>query len=280
MSGPNIHDRRRICSINSIFVIDRNGNILHCKALGPRTWILEKRCAMADPSLASMDLSKLVLAIGGLGTAAYGLVDATKGLWGGISHIGFGDIKKVISELIPPAAPGGRASAITLESAYDTLRANWMNGMAMPDQKSVAKALVKLNLTPQSANDMALATGVDAALLTSVAQKLQFGVNDKAADKTLTDAESNVYGRFDVLLSALLDQAYQRGDQRYRNCAKLLAMAFSVPLAVAGFHYVLGPDHKGMGFLAGLLAVPLAPVAKDLASTIQAGAKIAQLWKK
>jgi len=93
---------------------------------------------MLDTALASVDLSKLVLAVGGLGTAAYGLVDATKALGGGVSRAGFGDIKMVISQLIPPAsASGRRASAITRESAYDTLRANWMNGMALPDQKSV-----------------------------------------------------------------------------------------------------------------------------------------------
>jgi hypothetical protein len=236
---------------------------------------------VVDADLASVDLSKLVLAIGGLGTAAYGLVDATKALGGGVSRAGFGDIKKVISQLIPPAAAsGGRSSAITLESAYDTLRANWMNGMALPDQKSVAKALIKLNLTRQSAKEMTSATGVDSDLLAGVAEKLNLSGNDKAADNTLTDAESNVYGRFDLLLSALLDQAYQRGDQRYRNSAKLLAMVFSVVLAVLGFYYVLGSGHNMLGVLTGLVAVPLAPVAKDLASTIQAGAKIAQLWKK
>jgi hypothetical protein len=42
----------------------------------------------------------------------------------------------------------------------------------------------------------------------------------------------------------------------------------------------LGSGHNMLGVLTGLVAVPLAPVAKDLASTIQAGAKIAQLWKK
>jgi hypothetical protein len=236
---------------------------------------------MLDAALASVDFSKLVLAVGGLGTAAYGLVDATKALGGGVSRAGFGDIKKVISQLIPTASASGRpASALTQESAYDTLRANWMNGMALPDQKSVAKALIKLNLTPQSAKDMASVTGVDSDLLSGVAEKLKLSGNDKAVDKTLTDAESNAYGRFDLLLSALLDQAYQRGDQRYRNSAKLLAMFFSVGLAMLGFYEVLGSGHNVLGFLTGLLAVPLAPIAKDLASTIQAGAKIAQLWKK
>jgi hypothetical protein len=219
-------------------------------------------------------LTSLVMAIGGLGTGAYGLVDATKAFGGGVSRVGFGDIKRVISKLMPSASPaGGVASALTLESAYDTLRANWMNGMALADQKSIAKGLVKLNLTPQSAKDMAAATGVDSNLLTSVATKLP-------AKQVLTNDETDVFGRFDLLLSALLDQAYQRGDQRYRNTAKVFAMVFSVGLGMLGSYTVLGPAHLLQGFVAGLLGVPLAPIAKDVASMIQAGAKIAQFWKK
>ena len=63
---------------------------------------------------------------------------------------------------------------------------------------------------------MAAATGLDAKVLTSLADKLSTG-------ETLTAAETDAYGRFDLLLSAVLDQGYQRGDQRYRNSAKLLA---------------------------------------------------------
>lgn len=229
---------------------------------------------MLDLPVGSFDLSKIVFAIGGLGMAAYGVVDATKSLGGGVSRVGFGDIKAVMAKLIPPATGTNKAtSALTMDSAMATLRANWMNGMSMADQKSVAKALIKLNLTPDFANSLAAATGVDSATLTSVAMKL-------STREKLTDPETDVYGRFDLLLSSLLDQAYQRGDQRYRNTAKLCAVFFSVILALLGAHYTLGPGHLGLAVLAGLLATPLAPIAKDVASAIQAGAKVAQLWKK
>jgi hypothetical protein len=224
--------------------------------------------------LGSVDLSKIVMTIGGLGTAAYGVVDATKSLGGGVSRVGFGDIKAVMSKLIPAASGVSKAtSALTLDSAMATLRANWMNGMPMADQKLVAKALVRLNLTPDFANSLAVATGVDSGTLTTVAKKL-------STKEKLTDQETDVYGRFDLLLSSLLDQAYQRGDQRYRNTAKLCAVIVSVILALLGAQYTLGPGHVGLAVLAGLLATPLAPVAKDVASAIQAGAKVAQLWKK
>jgi hypothetical protein len=226
-------------------------------------------------TISNLALPKVVLAIGSLGTAAYGVVDATKGFGGGISNRGFGDIKKVVSKFIPAgSADNGGASALSLPSVLATLRANWLNGMPLADQKSVAKALIKLNLTVASANGMAGATGVGANTLTSIAAKLGTG-------EALTQQETDVYGRFDLLLTALLDQGYQRGDQRYRNSAKLLAVPIAVTLALLGALTIYGKDAQFfIALVAGLLATPLAPVAKDLASAIQAGTKVAQSWKK
>jgi len=226
-------------------------------------------------AISDMTLPQIVLAIGSLGTAAYGLVDASKAIAGGASNHGFNDVKAIVSKFIAPDAAGDQ-SALGLTSVLATLRANWMNGMAMADQKSVAKALIKLNLTAATANRMATAAGVDAAILTSVATKLATG-------DPLTQAETDVYGRFDLLLSAMLDQGYQRGDQRYRNWAKLWAVLVSVILALAGAWAIDGGDFSKKDCLralvTGLLATPLAPVAKDVASAIQAGAKVAQAVK-
>jgi len=99
--------------------------------------------AIASTTLSNLDLSKVVLAIGSLGTAAYGLVDTSKAFWGGVSNRGFDDIRKVISKFIPGSAKSDAGTtALALASVLATLRANWLNGMAMADQKSVAKALI------------------------------------------------------------------------------------------------------------------------------------------
>lgn len=230
----------------------------------------------ATTGLPHLDLPKIVLAIGALGTAAYGVVDVSKAFWGGVSNCGFGDISKVISRLIPaPAEDAG--SALSLNSVLATLRANWLNGMALADQKSVAKALIKLNLNPASATLMAKATGVDAAVLTGIATKLPTG-------QPLTAEEADAFGRFDLLLSAVLDQGYQRGDQRYRNSAKLAAVPVAVALALLGAWAIspaaLSSLDAWRAIAGGILATPLAPVAKDLASAIQAGSGLAQAWLK
>lgn len=230
----------------------------------------------ATNGLSSLNLSQIVLAIGSLGTAAYGVVDVSKGFGGGVSNRGFGDIKKVVSQFIP-SSPGSSGSALSQTSVLDTLRANWLNGMALGDQKSVAKALIKLNLNEDTAGKMAAATGVNADVLKSIARKLPTGTK-------LEGSETDAYGRFDLLLSALLDQGYQRGDQRYRNSAKLLAVPVAVALALLGAWAIAGSGLKSLdvwrAVAGGLLATPLAPVAKDLASAIQQGTKLAQAWKK
>jgi hypothetical protein len=218
--------------------------------------------------------SNAILAVGALGTAAYGLVDASKAFWGGISNRGFGDIKKLVQ---PFFTAGGTGPG--LGSALATLRANWMNGMAMSDQKAIAKSLIKLNLTPATASTMAKVAGVNSEVLSNIATKLS-----AATKEQLTDQESDVFGRFDLALAALLDQGYQRGDQRYRNSAKLAAIPAAVGLAVAGAYAANGGSwvqaFSWRTVVIGLVATPLAPVAKDVASAVQAGAKVAQLWKR
>ena len=233
--------------------------------------------SVATSAISSLNLSQIVLAVGSLGTAAYGVVDATKSFGGGISNRGFGDIKRIVSKFIPGTSlKESEASAIALPSTLATLRANWLNGVALADQKSIAKALVKLNLTTASANFMANTTGVDADALKSVATKLATG---EALDQQETDA----YGRFDLLLTALLDQGYQRADQRYRNGAKLLAIPVAIALALLGAWAIDGNAltvaDAWRAIAGGLLATPLAPIAKDLSSAIQAGTKLAQAWK-
>jgi hypothetical protein len=80
--------------------------------------------------------------------------------------------------------------------------------MALGDQKSVAKALIKLNLHTASAGAMAAATGVDATVLESIAKKLPAGTD-------LTEEETDAYGRFDLLITAVLDQVGRYGPNPF-----------------------------------------------------------------
>lgn len=221
-----------------------------------------------------------IAAVGALGTAAFGLVDSFKALpGGGISRSGFKFIRAAIEKLTPPV-PALDNTELSRASILYTLQSQWINGVAMSNQISIAKSLIKLRLTPATAPTLAAATGVDAAILTQVATKIETG--NSAA---FTVQETDVYGRFDLLLNTLLDQAYQRADQRYKNAARAMAVPVAVVLAVVGAYLVFGGKNftggdLAVAVLAGLISTPIAPIAKDIASAVSTAAQAFQVGKK
>lgn len=224
-----------------------------------------------------------IAAVAALGTSAAALVDAGKAFDGGVSNCGFHRIRAVITRLFPDTAtPDDRNNPLDLGAVIDTLRANWLNGTALADQKAIAKSLIKLRLDVENAAHLAKATGVDAAALTKIAGKIQAGT-------ALGPEDTNVFGRFDLILTALLDEGYQRADQIYRNSARAWAVAVSVILAVFGGAAIWVPQQGQSYFtsadlvvavLVGLIATPLAPVSKDLISALSAAVKTMQALRK
>ena len=96
-----------------------------------------------------------------------------------------------------------------------------------------------------------------------------------------TPEEINVLGQFDAVLSAVLDNAYERGDQIYRNATKLLATVVSTVLGLVGSYLIDGfGENLWVGLIVGLTATPLAPVSKDLASSLQAAVTAMQTVRR
>jgi hypothetical protein len=218
-------------------------------------------------------LTGIIAAIGALGTAAFGLVDAFKALpGGGPSRAGFKYIRETMSKLVPDD-PAFSNTGLNPKSIESTLMSQWINGAATADQVNIAKSLIKLRLSPTTASALASATGVDANILTQVAQNISTAT-------PFNQAQSDIYGRFDLMITTLLDQAYQRADQRYRNTAKAWAMVTAVILAAVANKFLSPPMETGVAILVGLLATPVAPVAKDLASAIQTASQTMQAVKK
>jgi hypothetical protein len=225
-------------------------------------------------------LPQIITAIGGLGTAAFGIVDATKVFGGGANHIGFKGISVAVTRLTPPAAAGQPANALSQQQILATLQANWFNGADLGSQKAIAKSLIKLNLNAGNATALAAATGVDQGTLTAVATSIASGT-------PLSSGQSDVLARFDLIVTALLDEAYQRSDQVYRNGTRALAMVTSVVLALTGgiMLHNAGSDLSwgqdvAEALLVGLLATPLAPIAKDLSTALATAVNTLQLVKK
>lgn len=218
------------------------------------------------------NVTAVIAAVGALGTAAFGLVDAFKTLpGGGISRAGFKFVRRVILRLAPQA-PAFEGTGLSRESLLYTLQSQWINGASTNDQVSIAKSLIKLRLTPDTSEALAKAAGVDAALLKDVAKNLVSGA-------ALTPIQNDVYGRFELLLTTLLDQAYQRAEQRYRNAAKAIAVPVSVGLALAAA-FLTGGVSLGVAIILGLIATPIAPIAKDLATGLTAAMQAVQSAKE
>jgi hypothetical protein len=228
------------------------------------------------------NLGSVVAAIGGLGTASFALVDVSKiGRNGGVSNSGFSFIEGAVRQLFPNAS---RKSVSFDQRAghrlLNVLHGNWINGAPLGEQKAIAKSLVKLALSAQTAENFAAATGVDSKTLSGAAASMTTGAS-------LTPEQTNVLGRFDLALTAILDEGYQRADQRYRNSAKVWASIVAMALAILGgwtiadtaAGYFWSPDMWKAG-LCGLLATPLAPISKDLTSALAAGVKVAQSLRK
>lgn len=251
------------------------------------------------------DPSSYVLAAGALGTASFALVDSSKAWGGGISNRGFAQIRHAVTKLFE-GTPAENLP-MPLSQAIGVLRANWLNGTALADQKLIARTLIKLRLNEDNAEALAKVTGVDSVLLKSAAAKISKGraLSQPAqgaapAHEGLTADEQNVFGRFDLILSTILDEAYQRADQIYRNSAKMASVVVSVALAFLGgwtvmaagltshagstaytdfWSYVLSSDCAA-AVLTGLIATPLAPISKDVASGLSAASKAIGLLKK
>lgn len=197
-------------------------------------------------------------ALSALSTAAFGLLDSTKAFWGGISNAGLGHIKSRLK----PFEPALNA-AVGADNRWDVIRANWLNGVTKADQKAVVRALIKLGLSETTADSLAGAAHVNAAALKAAAKKLTSGA-------AMTDADMNVLGRMNAVIDALLDAAFEKAEQQYRNYSRVGAGLIAIALSYGALQFWPGPDRPSdlAALAVGLLAVPLAPVAKDLTSAI------------
>lgn len=230
----------------------------------------------------SLPLPAIICAIGGLGTAAFGLLEALKPFFSFINRIGLGGIQSTVARLTPPEADDKPPlNALPGDGILKTVGANWINGRDLAGQKAIAKSLIKLHLSAGNAAQVAAVANVDPALLTAVAQSTVSGA-------ALTPEQSDAWSRFDLIVTAMLDECYQCSDQTYRNWMRAMAAGLAVILAIAGGYMLDGswskfwsnPHEVGLAVLIGLLATPLAPIAKDISSALATAVNTMQAVRK
>lgn len=205
------------------------------------------------------EFGTITAATASLGTAASGLVDASKAFRGGVSNVGFA----YIAEALRPFEPA--LKLIDPEHPFATVQANWLNGVDKAQQKSAAKNLIRLGLIPDTAASLAKELpSIDGTALQAAAAKV-------ASAAALTEDEVNLLARFDYIVEVRLDAAYEKADQRYRNVARVAAAAIAMALSLAGAIFIAGSLAEAdyvTAILVGFLATPFAPVSKDLMSAL------------
>ncbi len=217
--------------------------------------------------IGSIDLGQFgtaLSAVAALGTAAFGLVDVTKPFKGGISNVGY----SFISSALQPFEPALRT--INGEEPYAVVKANWLNGMGKTEQKAAARNLIRLGFNAQTTATIAGHVLPDnGELLIATARKIESG-------ETPSEPELAVLARFDAIVDARLDAAFERAEQQFRNTSRVAAAAIAIVLSEVGAAVVIYPDfglsHFILALLIGLVAVPVAPIAKDLSSAISKAA--------
>lgn len=213
-------------------------------------------------------------AVGALGTASFGLVDASKAFWGGISNVGFGHILRGCEPFL-----GVIRRATGPEDWRWLLLAQWRNGRDKEAQKALVRSLVRLGLTQGAVEELSDIANITPAELEALVVKLRDGVE-------LDGSDINILGRIDQAIGYRIDAAYERADQQYRNVARISAGAVSIVLALfVGVvlqsqetpealrltgQYLGVSNTIWAAILAGVLAVPIAPIAKDLMSALTA----------
>lgn len=220
-----------------------------------------------------MDIPTAIAAIAALGVAAQGLVDSSKFVNGGISRAGFAYIHDALSPFTAALAVANGKAPLAL------VEANWINGVAKSEQKQTTLDMIRLGLTSTTAS--ALAAGIDAidgTSLAAVAAKLERGT-------ALSEEELALLARFDSVIDIRLSAAYERAEQYFRNSAKVAAGAVAIVLSLVvslsspGIIGTTGAPEWLVAILIGLIAVPIAPVSKDLTSALASTVRALKLGK-
>jgi hypothetical protein len=231
-------------------------------------------------------LGTVALAVGGLGAASYGVVDGLKLIpW--IDLAGFERLfgRGAGGRYWPTLQRAGLDPLLpALQAAYgadviELLKAQYRSGRAKGDLPRTLRQGVRIGfgVTPQEAIvEAARALGIDAQAAQQAAAALTLARNQRppAAGETPPDAPAPVSGeqrsalaRLETAIDARIDAALVLADTQYVTQAKVIATGVALAIAYS-VGSLLGTEPV-VSFMVGIAAVPLAPVAKDLAQALQ-----------
>ena len=210
---------------------------------------------------------RIATAAGALGVAAFGVTEGLK-RWRLVGEAGFSAIRSTLGEAI----------FSTLENAYGSDTEDLLRALYKSEEGELRRVIrqgVRIGATSDDACCLARTVGMDKAELLKALN----------APKPTQD-QLDVIGRFELAVDARIDAAMALAKDRYvlstRRTAALVAVVVAVlvnALLVAspnGDQAQDGPngtlEQWLLTIIVGLLAVPVAPIAKDLATAVRAAA--------
>jgi len=202
------------------------------------------------------NIGTAVVAAGALGTAAFGIVEASKWI-SVVGEAGFGSAMRVLGPL-----------SRTLEVAYGKQYDDVLRGQYRGSGRDLARTLrqgVRAGLSASNAAEVASFLGsVDPAALGAAVSAIE-----RSGDLALP--ERGVIGRYELAADARIDAALAIAQARYVGVVRVLSSLVAIAIALAVGDAMSVPWQSSI--LVGIAAVPLAPIAKDVASGIQAASK-------
>lgn len=237
------------------------------------------------------DLGVTVAAVGALGVASYGIVDGLK-LFSWIDLSGF--------ERLFSGGKGGRAWPMPVRASLDALvpalkaaygeetmellKAQYRSARAKGDLPRSLRQGVRLGLDMLPREETAAllkALGIagETVELAAAAQDKARRLRPPAAGEAvaepfgaiIADEERAALAHVETAIDARIDAALLLAENQYVTQTRVYAMAVAL-----GISFAVGLEMGRQWYeclLVGLAAVPLAPVAKDVASAVQEAVK-------
>src|SRR5262245_44939949 len=230
------------------------------------------------------------LAVGALGTASFGIVDGLKL----ISWVDLAGFERLFSggrggryrpfyrwAGLDPLEPSMRAAYG--DTAMDMLKAQYRCGRAKGDLNRLLRQGVRIGFAMMKTEDVVTAVkalGVDddrARLAVSTLelarlQRAPAAGETAVAPPAISEDHRAAMARLETLIDARIDSALALSEKDYVTQTKVFATIVALVIAF-GVGIPLGQPWIAC-LVVGLVAVPIAPVAKDVASAITEAVKI------
>ncbi len=215
----------------------------------------------------------IILSIGALGTASFGIVEGLK--W--LDFVGLRGYNTLIKSF-----DASFFNALTKAYGKDYeafLKAQYRSDRATGGLNRVLRQGVRVGLHEDNAVELANwvgVNGVDAETLKQVAAELSTPRDpDAPVDPAEEDKKRRQLGRFELAIDTRIDAAIVKANSRYTGAMRGLATITAFVLtAVVAYGLLDWPFPEGLWlvFVIGAAAVPVAPIAKDLASSLTSAA--------